>query len=178
MVWGSFFYRKRGIVRLRQVFVFYLMAKYYQITTYIVKPIIRCWSRTLFWCSVIHPPLTGNIVSLFDAIYVVFGILCEMISFQSISLGSLQLAFHIIAFLADLSEAKGRPGILIYAHSQWRYFPLTLVLGKRGGGYCRYSLGTLGGATCLVCASVLSKFCDNNSCQSFSSTVFYRLQIH
>lgn len=109
----------------------------------------------------------------------VFGSLCDKISFQSVSLGSLQLGFHIIAFLADLSEANGRPGNLIYAHSQWKYPPLTLVLGKRGGGYCSYSLGSLGGASCLACASVLSKFCDSNSCQSFSSTVFfYRLQIY
>lgn len=86
----------------------------------------------------------------------VFGSLCDMISFQSISLGFLQLGFHITAFLADLSEANGRPGNLIYAHSQWKYSPLTLVLGKRGGGYCSYSLGSLGGASCLACASVLS----------------------
>lgn len=79
-----------------------------------------------------------------------------MISFQSVSLGFLQLGFHITAFLADLSEANGRPGNLIYAHSQWKYSPLTLVLGKRGGGYCSYSLGSLGGASCLACASVLS----------------------
>lgn len=57
-----------------------------------------------------------------------------MISFLSLSLGFLQPGFHIIAFLADLSETKGRSGNLVYVHSQWVNFALSL--GKRGAGSC------------------------------------------
>jgi len=86
-----------------------------------------------------------------------------MISFLSLSLGFLQPGFHIIAFLADLSETKGRSGNLVCVHSQWINFALSLE--ERGGD------------SCPLCASDLYEFCDINSCQSFSSTAFYRFKL-
>lgn len=90
-------------------------------------------------------------------------LVCDMISFLSLSLGFLQPGFHIIAFLADLSETKGRSGNLVCVHSQWINFALSLE--ERGGD------------SCPLCASDLYEFCDINSCQSFSSTAFYRFKL-
>lgn len=52
-------------------------------------------------------------------------------------------------------EAKARPGNLICAHCQWRFFALGPLLGKRERHYNHYSLESLGVAGSLSCASVV-----------------------
>lgn len=79
--------------------------------------------------------------------------LWDTIWFQSLRLVPCR-SFDITAFLANISEAGGRPGNLICTHS-WTFFALGFLSGQRE--WCCYccSLGSLG--VLLICTA-LTKF--------------------